>query len=417
MSDPKQLPITKPLFGPEEAAEVAKSLKSGWVTQGPRVQEFETLFAERTGAAHAIAVSNCTVALELTLRAAGVGPGDVVVTVSHSFIATANAIRMVGAEPVFVDIGLDDLNMSPEALRDCIERDFEARDGGFYYKHTSRVATGESPLARMHNPLGKLAAILAVHQVGTAARLGELLSVAESAGVPLLEDAACAIGADVSFDRGASFEPIGKPHGLAASFSFHPRKVITTGEGGMITTNDDELAERFRLLRHHGMGISDVTRHKSKGNVESTFLITATNGRLSDIHGAIGVCQMARLDSIVTERRRLAALYSAGLDGMERISAPARPAHARSNWQSYIALLDADVDRKQIQQSLATAGISTRGGIMNSHQEPPYARQWQHTSFPNSETAMQRGLTLPLYPGMDDSDVDRVLSSLSSALK
>ncbi|HET9148098.1 MAG TPA: aminotransferase class I/II-fold pyridoxal phosphate-dependent enzyme, partial [Acetobacteraceae bacterium] len=223
------IPIAKPLLGQPEADAASKAVLSGWISQGAEVARFEAEFAELVGAPYACAVSNCTTALHLALLAAGVGRGDEVITVSSSFIATANVIRQCGAQPVFVDIGIDDFNIDPDGIAAAFT--------------------------------SKTKAILCVHQMGMPCDLGRILPLARDHGVPVIEDAACAIGSKIL--SGGRWENIGAPHGDIACFSFHPRKIVTTGEGGMLTTRNPEFDRLFRLWRQHGMSVADLVRHRS----------------------------------------------------------------------------------------------------------------------------------------------------------
>ena len=267
----KTIPIARPSFGPAEEKAVLEVLRSGWVSQGPRVAEFERKFAEYVGAAHAVAVSSCTTALHLAFLAAGIKPGDEVLCPSLSFIATANAIVHAGAAPIFVDIDRSTYNMDPS----CIERSI-------------------TPRTR---------AILVVHQIGLPSPLSEICNIAASHGLMVIEDAACAIG---SAYKGRS---IGSPHGSMACFSFHPRKILTTGEGGMITTADEKIAARLRKLRQHAMNVSDLTRHSSSQVVTESYDEVGYNYRMTDIQAAIGLVQLERLDDMLARRRQLASRY------------------------------------------------------------------------------------------------------------
>jgi perosamine synthetase len=416
----KELPLTVPFVGPDEAAAAAKVLSSGWLTQGPRVAEFEQAFARRVGAPHACAVANCTAALQSALLAVGVSMGDVVITASHSFIATANAIRACGAEPVFVDIDLETFNLSPTALAEALASDFEQRDQTWWYGDVGRLAVADSPLARVRDPRGRLAAILVVHQVGMPADLAAILAQAADLGLPVVEDAACAIGSQISFDHGHSWQAIGRPHGDVACFSLHPRKVITTGEGGMLTTASAAVDRQLRLLRQHGMSVSDLIRHQADRAITEHYLCAGFNFRMTDIQAAVGSVQLGKLDTIVARRRQLAARYAEGLAAVAGITPPVEPAYARTNWQSYVALLADAGEQERISQSLRDDGIATRKGVMCAHLEPVYARAWAGTwassSLPNSEQARHRGLVLPLFPAMSTDDVDRVVESLSRHL-
>jgi len=397
-----ELPIARPVLGPREQEAAAAAVASGWVAQGPRVAEFEGALATATGAAHACAVSSGTAALELALRAAGTGPGDVVVTVSHSFIATANAVRACGAEPVFVDIDPATLNACPTALARCLETEFTPREGQLWFAEVDRLARdSRSPLARVSAPLGRLACVLVAHQVGMPAPLEELLATARGARAPLVEDAACALGSRVRVD--GEWSNIGRPHGTSACFSFHPRKIVTTGEGGAVTTRGDEADAHIRALRQHGR---DAGGYSAAGY----------NFRMTDIQAAVGLVQLERLNDIVAERRRLAALYAQALDGVAGLDAPREPDYARTNWQSYIPTLH-DADRQaHVIEALARTGIAAQPGIMCAHLEAPYRGLWPDDRLRQSAAAHRRGLSLPLFVGMTDTQVDRVVTAVASAL-
>lgn len=375
---PPMVPLARPDLGAAEEAAAMRVLRSGWLTQGAEVAAFEQEFAAFVGAPHACAVSSCTTALHLALHALGIGPGDEVVTVSHSFIATANAIRTCGAEPVFVDIDAATFNIDP-----------------------ARVAEAVTPRSR---------AILAVHQMGMPCDMPALLAIAEAAGLPVIEDAACAAGSECLAD--GQWQRVGRPLGTVACFSFHPRKVITTGEGGMLTTRDADLDRRFRLLRQHGMSVPDTARHASPTVVFEDYLEPGFNYRLTDLQAAIGRVQLQRLPEIVARRRALAAAYDTRLAELAGFVAPAEPAWARSNWQSYCVRLPQRLEQRQAMQALLDLGISTRRGIMCAHREPPY-RGTARRLLPQSEQAQDRCLLLPLYPAMTDDTLDRVCAALA----
>ncbi len=375
------LPVAKPILDDREVEAARRVILSGWVTQGPEVAAFEREFAERVGASHACAVSNCTTALHLALLAAGVGTGDEVITVSHSFIATANAIRYCGATPVFVDIEDEGYNIDPVMIEAAI---------------TPRTK-----------------AILCVHQLGMPCDLARIVDIGTRRGITIVEDAACATGSEILWN--GRWEPIGKPHGDIACFSFHPRKIVTTGDGGMITTNNPELDRKFRLWRQHGMSVSDTVRHGARDVIFESYPEIGFNYRMTDLQAALGRVQLQRLDGVIVDRRRTAAAYADRLERVAGLRPPAEPSWARSNWQSYCVQLPPAADQRRIMQRMLDEGVSTRRGVMNAHLEAPYQGS-ASVPLPRSEAA-QLGLILPLIPNMEAADVERVCSALERAIQ
>lgn len=375
------IPVARPSVGEIEAAAARRVVTSGWLTQGPEVAAFEREFAAHVGAPHACAVSNCTTALHLVLLALGIGRGDEVITVSHSFIATANAIRHAGARPVFVDVDPATYNIDADKARRAI-----------------------GPRTR---------AILCVHQMGLPCDLGRLVPLAQSAGIPLIEDAACAAGSEIRWQ--GEWQRIGRPHGDVACFSFHPRKVITTGEGGMVTTADAGLDRQIRLLRQHAMTVPDIVRHGSAEVVFESYPETGYNFRMTDIQGAIGRAQLQRLDELVARRRARAERYRRLLQPVPGVRAPSEPPYAHSNWQSYCVRLPDGVDQRDVMQLMLDRGIATRRGIMCSHLEPAFAGEPLEHELTHSERARRRSVLLPLYPELSDAEQDKVVDGLMEA--
>ncbi len=367
----------RPEMGEPEIALVNETIRSGWITQGPRVLELEQEFARFAGTTHAIAVSNCSTALHLSLLVLEVGPGDEVIVPPHSYIATANAVLYCGAKPVFVDIDPTTLNLDP-----------------------LKVAAAITPRTK---------AIMAAHQVGHPAELEALAAVARQHGVALLEDAACAAG---SFYWG---RPIGSNHWSSlVCFSFHPRKIISTGDGGMITTDRADYAAKLRLLRQHGMSVNDLQRHGSKTVIAEEYPILGYNYRLTDVQAALGLAQLRRVPAIVARRREIAARYDAAFASLPGVTIFREPAHARWNQQSYlIRFLRATLAaRDEFMQQLLNAGIASRRGIMSIHREGAYTSRFGPQHFPASESASDQCVCLPLYTQMTDEEINRVIATV-----
>jgi dTDP-4-amino-4,6-dideoxygalactose transaminase len=375
------IPIAKIVMDEREAAAARRAILSGWVTQGPEVAAFEREFAAFVGAPYACAVSSGTTALHLALLVAGVRPGDEVVTVSHSFIATANAIRYCGATPVFVDVEPDTFNVDPAAIAPAL---------------TARTR-----------------ALLVVHQMGMPCDLAAILPLARARGLAVVEDAACAVGSELRWQ--GRWERIGRPHGDVACFSFHPRKVISTGDGGMITTADRERDARCRLLRQHAMSVPDTVRHGAAEVIFESYPLVGYNYRMTDVQAAVGREQLTRLPAIVGARRAHAARYADLLAGVPGLALPREPADARSNWQSFCVRLPPGCDQRAVMQHMLDAGVATRRGIMCSHREPPYAAPEWAGRLPQSEAAQDRCVLLPLYPQMTEDEQVTVARALRHA--
>ena len=372
------IPITNPTTGDEEAAAAAEAVRSGWLSQGEKVRRFEEAVANYVGARHAIATSNCTTALHLALIAAGVGPGDEVICPSFSFIATANAIVHAGATPVFVDIDPLSYTIDPT----LIER-------------------ASTPRTR---------AIMPVDQIGLAADMAAIRSIAARHGLKLVEDAAPSLGATVGEARVGSLSDF-------SCFSFHPRKSITTGEGGVITTDDDAAAERLRALRSHGATLSDFARHNASAVVEEEYHELGYNCRMTDVQAAIGLVQMQKLDEVLAERRRQARRYSALLADHPRIATPHEPRDRRHTFQSYCVRLRTEKPLLQVRQEMADRGIATRRGVMAIHLQPYYRARYPELSLPETERATEETLLLPLYVGLSDREQEQVVAALDRVVE
>jgi perosamine synthetase len=380
----KSIPVMRPWLDDREADAARRPILNGWVTQGPEVAEFEKEFATYVGAPHACAVSNCTTALHLALIATDVKPGDEVITVSHSFIATASSIRYCGAIPVFIDIEPSTFNMDPTRIEDAI-----------------------SPRTR---------AILCVHQMGMPCDLKAILEIAARHSLPVIEDAACAAGSEI--ERDGRWERIGRPHSDIACFSFHPRKLLTTGDGGMVTTANAAYDAKFRLWRQHSMSVPDTVRHAAKSVVFEEYPELGYNYRMTDIQAAIGREQLKKLPKVVTRRRELAQRYFDLLRDVPELILPEEPNWARSNFQSFCVRLPHGCDQLRFLQDLLDGGISARRGIMCAHLEEAYATQpWRSCSgaLLESEKAQRQSVILPLFHQMTENEVKHVAAVVRKA--
>jgi len=367
----------RPWLGAEEAAAAAEAVSSGWVAQGPRVAEFEQAFAAAIGAGHAVAMSSCTAALYLALVVAGVGPGDEVVVPSLSFIATANSARHAGAVPVFADVDEATQNLTPATVEPCL-----------------------TPRTR---------AVILVDQAGVPADLDAMQALCEPRGITVVEDAACAVGSRYEG------RPVGARAELAA-FSFHPRKLLTTGEGGMVVTPSPKVAARLRRLREHGMDLSAAARHASHQPMIEHYLEPGFNFRMTDIQAAIGLVQLGKLGQLIARRRELAQRYQRLLADVPGIRTITDPGYGTTNYQSFWVLLPDDfpVSRDELLQQLVEAGVSARRGIMAAHLEPAY-EGCAHRPLPISERLTARTLILPLFHELTEAEQDSIVSVVAAA--
>jgi dTDP-4-amino-4,6-dideoxygalactose transaminase len=373
------VPITKPLLGEAEELAVIEVLRSGWLVQGPKVAEFEREVAAYVGAKYAVATSSCTTALHLALLLHGIGPGDEVIVPSFTFIATANAILYTGATPVFVDIDPRSYNIDPSAVQAAI---------------TPRTK-----------------AIMPVHQLGLSADMDRLAAIAHRHRVVLLEDAAPAIGASYKGRRVGGL-------GNTTCLSFHPRKVITTGEGGMLLTDSMPMAERARTLRAHGMSVSDLARHRAERVVFEEYHELGYNYRMTDIQAAIGIEQLGRLDTMIERRRQVARRYAEALADVDDLHLPLSTDETPHTYQSYMIELESDagINRDQIMQQLLTVGVATRRGVMAIHLEPYYREQYPRLRLPVTESAARHAMLLPIYATMTTAEQDYVIEHLVGAV-
>ena len=372
-----KISIACPAVGEDEWQAVREPIMRGWLTQGPKVAEFERAFSHRHGVKHAIATTSCTTALHLSLVALDIGPGDEVILPSFTWVATANVVVHCGATPVFVDVHPTTFNL----------------DSG-------KLSTAITP---------KTKAVIPVHLFGLCA---DMDAIAEVAGnVPLIEDAACAAGASYHGRSAGSL-------GLLGCFSFHPRKVITTGEGGMITTNDSLLANKIESLRNHGASVSDAQRHAgSKPFILPEFNTVGYNYRMSDIHAAIGIEQLKKLDTLIERRKRCAEYYNERLRSIEWLRTPITPNGYAHSWQSYVCYVDpklALLSRNEIMEQLDDKGVSTRPGTLAvhtvAHLRDQFGLSCEQLGW--STSCADQSLALPLHNKMTDHDFNRVVETI-----
>ena len=387
-----KVPIIKPYFGDEEKKAVIDTLESGWLVQGPRVAEFERMVCEYTGARFAKATTSCTTALHLALLSSGIGPGDEVLLPSFTYIASANAIEYTGAKPVFIDIDSRTFNIAPQKVRDYLEQ--------------------------AKNRSSRVKAIMPVHLFGLLADMNPIMEIARQYNLCVVEDAACALGALYHNKHAGTF-------GNTACFSFHPRKSITTGEGGMIITNSEEIDSTIESLRNHGATISDLARHQKAGHLLPEFNVLGYNYRMTDLQGAIGIEQMKKLTYIIDKRIKRARIYNEQLKGIEYLQLPFVPEGCKHVYQSYVTqirnpvsktlLLDElNETRNKITSKLEEKGIATRQGTSAVHALGYYKQKYHldYNDYPASLAADRLSITLPLYAQMTDEEQEYVIENL-----
>jgi dTDP-4-amino-4,6-dideoxygalactose transaminase len=384
------IPITKPFFGAEEREAIAKPLETGWVVQGPYVKAFEQRFGRFTGAPYCAATSSCTTALHLAVAALGLKPGDEVIVPAFTWVATPNVVEYMNATPAFCDVSMHDFNLNVAHLESLV---------------TPRTV-----------------GIIPVHLFGLCAEMGAVLSCAKAHGLWVVEDAACGFGATINGKHAGLF-------GDAGCFSFHPRKSITTGEGGMVTTTREELHTLVSSLRDHGASKTDRERHESAGSfLLADYPHLGYNYRLTDVQGALGCAQMDRASALLEQRRRVAGWYQDRLAAVEWLQTPRLPAGYEHGWQSFVCLFrpeDPSIEslprlsarRNELMAAMERRGIATRQGTHAPVTQRYYVNKYgfRPQDFPNSAMAEGLSLSLPLYPQMTEADVDLVTDELSRA--
>ena len=369
------IPLLKPWIEEDEVEAVSQVLRSGWIAQGPKVQEFENLVSDYLGCPHCVATNSATSALHLALRVSGIGYGDRVVAPSHTCVATLNAIHQCGATPVFADIDPRTYNLAPSAVEQVLSAEVRG--------------------------------ILVVDQIGMPADIDTFVDLAEKHDLILVEDAATAFGASY---KGKRLGSLGPP----TAFSFHPRKMITTGEGGMVTTFDRKASERCRQLRSAGASISDLDRHKARGKLVQAYYEYGYNFRMTDLQGALGVVQIKRIESILEQRHSQAATYNRAFADIEEIETPYVPPYASPAFSSYLIRLAGRASqlRDEVVSELALIGVSSRVGIQPAHREPMYGDQYEKLDLPNTDAAARETMFLPIFPGMTEEQQTRVSTAV-----
>ena len=384
-----KIPISKIDFSNEDKEAVIKVLDSGWVVQGPSVEEFEKRWSEFTGSKYSVAVSNCTNALQLSLSAVGIGSGDEIIVPSFTWIASANAVEALNAKPIFCDIDLDTFNINPDLIEQLIT--------------------------------SKTKAIMPVHLFGLSADMYEILKIAKKYNLIVIEDAACGFGSKYKGKHVGNF-------GLTGCFSFHPRKAITTGEGGMITTNNESISSKLKSMRDHGAAVSDLQRHMgNKPYLLPDFPYAGYNFRMTDIQGALGLTQMKRANEILLKRKAIAERYNEALKEIDWLKLPYQNADYSHGFQAYVCLFSPDKiteknvelvnrQRNKFMEYLFDKGISTRPGTHAVHNTTYYKEKYkiEPMDFKNSLISEKCSIALPLFPSISDTEFNYIIKTIKA---
>lgn len=403
----RKIPVTKPYFDEEELEQIKGSLDSGWVANGPRCVEFEKKIAEHEGVKEGVATTSCTTALHLAMAGEGMGPGMDVLVPAFTFVATENAIVETGATPVMVDIHEETFNVDADKVREIISSRYSMKDGRLVNNETGNVLWG----------------IVPVHEFGLCCDIYAVNAIAEEYGLKVIEDAACALGAMIGDKHQGAF-------GNTSCVSFHPRKSITTGEGGMVLTDDPELAVRLRELRSHGNSISAAERDKGKGFLLPEFNVAGYNYRMTDIQGGMGLAQAKKLDFIIEAKREKAAKYNKMItEKLPELIFPVEPVGYFHTYQSYVCMLNLEklgIDnveeggeyRNRLLALLEERGVATRQGTHAVHTLGYYKNRFGYKAedFPHAYACDRLSITLPLYVQMTDDDQQYVIDQFREVI-
>ncbi len=403
----KKYPVTKPYFTDEENALIREALDSGWVAQGPKVAEFERAIASHEGVAEGVATTSCTTALHLAMVVSGLKAGMDAIAPAFTFVATENAIVMTGATPVLCDIHRETFNIDTNALQRIIETRYVMKDGSLVNKSTGN----------------KLWGIVPVHEFGLCCDIFEVNKIAKKYKLQVIEDAACALGARIGDKHQGAF-------GNPSCVSFHPRKSITTGEGGMVLTDAPALAKRMRELRTHGSTVSADARDKGNGFLLPEFPEAGYNYRMTDVQGAMGLAQAKKLDLIIDSKRAGADHYNVMIkELLPEFITPIEPEGYYHTYQSYVCMLDIDrlkIDniedggrfRNRLLQALEEKGVATRQGTHAVHMLGYYRDRFgfKPDDFVNAYACDRLSITLPLYVGLEEKDLEQIVSIIRNTI-